>query len=239
MPILPLDHPEPFAATLGVMLYPGTDEVERRKAASFQPFWLAEPIRQLTAAGHRLSEDALLHFAVRAGEQLEDLDKRWWNGTATGESLKVLFALHYTKPALASWNNSATIAERVAGRERGSRTAHLDATRQCLPVAHLWAAFCIRDRRFETRLEVGYDGYADFQSFLAESEIIRHWGQTCLPARSNGRPLLPTDVWHPDESWQPLSRQPGWPNTGRIPVLKLPEDLLAGLNPRGRPRNNR
>ena len=26
MPILPLDHPEPFAATLGVMLYPGTDD---------------------------------------------------------------------------------------------------------------------------------------------------------------------------------------------------------------------
>ena len=32
MPILPLDHPEPFAAVLGVMLYPGTDEDDRRKA---------------------------------------------------------------------------------------------------------------------------------------------------------------------------------------------------------------
>ena len=28
MPALPLDHPEPFAATLGVMLYPVTDEVD-------------------------------------------------------------------------------------------------------------------------------------------------------------------------------------------------------------------
>jgi hypothetical protein len=26
MPILPLDHPDPFAATLGVMLYPGADD---------------------------------------------------------------------------------------------------------------------------------------------------------------------------------------------------------------------
>jgi hypothetical protein len=221
------------------MLYPGTDEVERRKAGAFQAFWLAEPIRQFIAAGHRLSEDALLHFAMRAGEPLADLDERWWKGTATGQLLKVLLALYHTYPALASWNNAVTIAERVASRENapGSRTAQWGAKRQYLSVAHLWAAFCIR--RFETRLEVGYDGYADFQSFLAESEGIRHWGQTCLPARSNGRPHLPPDVWHPDEGWQPLSRQPGWPDTGRIPPLKLPEELLAGLKPAGRPRRAR
>jgi hypothetical protein len=37
MPVLPLDHPEPFAAVLGVMLYPGTDEDDRRKARAFAP----------------------------------------------------------------------------------------------------------------------------------------------------------------------------------------------------------
>jgi hypothetical protein len=35
MPILPLDYPEPFAATLGVMLYPATDEADARKARAF------------------------------------------------------------------------------------------------------------------------------------------------------------------------------------------------------------
>ena len=30
MPILPLDYPEPYAATLGVMLYPGVDAVEQQ-----------------------------------------------------------------------------------------------------------------------------------------------------------------------------------------------------------------
>jgi hypothetical protein len=32
MPILPLNYPEPFAATLGVMLYPAPEEAEMRKA---------------------------------------------------------------------------------------------------------------------------------------------------------------------------------------------------------------
>ena len=35
MPILPLDHPEPFAATLGVMLYPGADNDDPLKARAF------------------------------------------------------------------------------------------------------------------------------------------------------------------------------------------------------------
>jgi hypothetical protein len=36
MPVLPLKHPEPFAATLGVMLYSGTDNENRRKALAGQ-----------------------------------------------------------------------------------------------------------------------------------------------------------------------------------------------------------
>jgi hypothetical protein len=35
MPTLPLDHPEPFSATLGVMLYPATDEANGK---FFGPF---------------------------------------------------------------------------------------------------------------------------------------------------------------------------------------------------------
>jgi hypothetical protein len=240
MPILPLD-PEPFAATLGVMLYPGTDELERRKAASFQMLWLAEPIRRLKAERHPISQDTLLHLAVRAGERLDDLDERYWQGTATGELLKTVFALYNTNPALASWNNAVAIVERVASRarSRGSRSALWEARKHCLSVAHLWAAWCIREGRFETRPEVGYDGYADLQSFLVESEIIRNWAQGCSSAtHKNGKPFLPPDILYPGESWQPLKRKPNWPDTGKIPVLKLAEDLLADLKlkPAGRPQ---
>jgi hypothetical protein len=237
MPVLPLDSPEPFAATLGVMLYPGTDELEKRKAAAFQTYWLAEPIRQLTAAGHMLPQDTLLHLVLHAGELLEDLDERWWQGTATGELLKTVFALYRTNPAAASWNNAVKLAERVAARTKtpGSNTMQWGARHRCLSVAHLWAAWCIRGGKFETRPELGYDGYADFQSFLTESEIIRHWAQSWLPARENSKPLLPPDLWHVGEDWHPPRRESGWPNTGQIPGLMIAEDLLAGLKPAGRP----
>jgi hypothetical protein len=36
MPILPLDHPEPLVATLGVMLYPGKGDESQRRTRAFQ-----------------------------------------------------------------------------------------------------------------------------------------------------------------------------------------------------------
>jgi len=237
MPILPLDHPEPFAATLGVMLYPGTDELERRKAASFQTLWLPEPIRRATADGHHISAETAFHLVMQAGERLHDLDERYWQAIATGEVLTALFALYNTDPALASWNHAVTLVERAASRvrARGSRTALWHARSRFLPVAHLWAAWCIRKETFETRTEVGYDGYADFQFFLAESEIIRDWGQYWSPPQRNAKPPLPSDVWHPPDGWQPPKREPGYPPTGQIPILKLPVHVQAGLRHAGRP----
>jgi hypothetical protein len=84
MPILPLDHPEPFATTLGVMLYPGTDDLEKCKAAAFKTHWLAEPIERLHAYGHQLSYNTLLQLTTKAGMILDDLNERGWAGTATG-----------------------------------------------------------------------------------------------------------------------------------------------------------
>ena len=55
MPILPLNHPEPFSATLGVMLYP--DEADALKARAFAAQYLAEPMRRLYKAGGTLSHD--------------------------------------------------------------------------------------------------------------------------------------------------------------------------------------
>jgi hypothetical protein len=45
MPILPLDHPEPRAATLGVMLYPGEDKADQKCARAYAAQFLAEPLR--------------------------------------------------------------------------------------------------------------------------------------------------------------------------------------------------
>jgi hypothetical protein len=60
MPVLPLDHPEPFVATLGVMLYPGLDDESRLNAKALASHWLGEPISKYFEAGHRLSDKTLM-----------------------------------------------------------------------------------------------------------------------------------------------------------------------------------
>jgi hypothetical protein len=201
MPILPLDYPEPFAATLGVMLYPAIEEAT--KARAFAAQFLAGPIRRLREAGHRLSYEALERIVMDAGQRLTDLDVRWWGGSATGETFKTLFALANTDPVLASWSNAITIAEKAAARHSGARTSLYEMRRRFWSVAHLWGAWSIREGKFVQNAEVGYDGVADFQSFLAEAEALREWGESWQPLRRNSDPALPPEVWRVPPSWQP------------------------------------
>jgi hypothetical protein len=238
MPILPLDHPETFSATLGVMLYPATDPAETRKARAFAARYLAKPIRSLHEAGGTLSYDVLAQIALDAGQPLTDLKERWWGGRATGEALKTFFALANTNPALASWNNAIKITQSIAKsfKAKGARTDLWKAKHRFLSAAHLWGAWSIREGRFERRPEVGYDWYADFQAFLTEAEILREWGQTWQPSRAKSEPPLPPDLWRVPYNWVPPARQPGWPKTGMIPCITLPQECLAKLRPTGRPR---
>jgi hypothetical protein len=73
MPVLPLEHFEPFAATLGVMLYPGLDEDDQRKARAFAAQWLAIPVRRLYEAGHTMPNDALARIVMDGGTLLTDV----------------------------------------------------------------------------------------------------------------------------------------------------------------------
>lgn len=131
MPILPLDHPEPFAATLGVMLYPGIDNDDPRKARALAAQWLAEPLRRFHEAGHSLSYEKLLRITTDAGCPLTDLDERNWGGTKTGDLFAYLFMLAARNRDLASWNNAATIVENISKSlgGKGARTKLWAATR--------------------------------------------------------------------------------------------------------------
>jgi hypothetical protein len=51
MPILPLDHPEPSFATLGVMLYPATDGTDTLKARAYVAQVLAKAFRRFEEEG--------------------------------------------------------------------------------------------------------------------------------------------------------------------------------------------
>jgi hypothetical protein len=237
MPILPLDSPEPFAATLGVMLYPGTDKSDQAKARAFAARWLAEPLRRFHASGRQLPYDALRWIAEGGGEALSELEARRQGGTATGELFKAFYILAETRPRFASWENAIKIYQRsAAGPASGpSRSLLHQYLHRFRPVAHLWGAWSMREGRFEERPSVGYEGYEDFQSFLQEAEILRDFGQVWRPARRKARPVLPDDVWKAPRGWRPLQRQAGWPQTGVIPHFQLPEKLLATLRSAGRP----
>jgi hypothetical protein len=117
VPTLPLDDPEPFLATLGVMLYPDVNDDEPAKARAFAAQWLATPLSRYHAAGHRLPYKSLAWIAEGSGETLHDLDDRFWGGTATGELVKTLLALANGDARLASWNNAVALA-RQAPRQR-------------------------------------------------------------------------------------------------------------------------
>jgi hypothetical protein len=68
MPILPLDHPQPLYATIGVMLYPATDEIDAPKARAFAAHRFAKLIRHLDDLGFPPTYDALLRIVMDEGE---------------------------------------------------------------------------------------------------------------------------------------------------------------------------
>lgn len=255
MPFLPLDHPEPFAAVLGIMLYPKLNEQDQARAFAAQ--YLAEPIRLLEEQGRYLSYPSLLQIAKDSGVPLRDLDKRWYNGTMTGQTFKIFFALSNTKPDCASWENAGRIIEVHAGLNKvsGSRASIMKAKSDFHTVAHLWAAYEIRreneffrgfQRPFRGDPEISYRDIDDFQSFLAEAEILRKWGRTWQRKAAKSEPPLPKDAWRVPDGWQPLERQPGWPLTGVIPDISVDQADLDRLHqsarpprrPRKSPKNN-
>ena len=74
---------------------------------------------------------------------------------------------------------------------RRATTSLYEARRRFWSVAHLWGAWSIREGQFVQHPEIGYNGRADFQSFLAEAEILRQWGQSWRPPRAKSEPPLP------------------------------------------------
>ena len=232
----PLDLPEPFAATLGVMLYPGESEV--RKARAFTSRVLSGSVRLAEEDGYIPSRVTLHRITKDCGEPLDDLEHRRRDGVWLGELFKGYFALSCSHPHLASWESAAQILEKAAGPGGGSRSMFMKAKKRLLTAAHLWGAWSIREGKFEARPDVGYKGWHDFQSFIAEAELLRDWGQVWKQKRAGAPSPLPAEIYTVPQGWRPPVRLDGWPPTGRVPLLELPDQLLEGLRPAGRPRKD-
>ena len=76
MPILPLDHPQPLYATIGLMLYPATDELDPPKARAFAAHKFAKLIRHLDESGFPPTYEALLRVVLDADETPDVADLR-------------------------------------------------------------------------------------------------------------------------------------------------------------------
>ena len=96
------DHPEPLAATLGVMLYPGEDERDQKRARAWAAQYLAEPVRHFLEAGGTLNYEALARLHADSGMPLDNLKVRWRDGIATGQMVELYFRAAHTHPAFAS-----------------------------------------------------------------------------------------------------------------------------------------
>jgi hypothetical protein len=93
MLILPLDHSEPYFATLGVMLYPAADGADPLKARAYVAQVLARAFSRFREAGGSPPYDVLAPVLLDAGEPLSDLQERWWGGSATGEVFKTILSV--------------------------------------------------------------------------------------------------------------------------------------------------
>ena len=245
MPDLPLHHIEPFAAVLGVMLFPALDEKERSRRDGFVADHLARAIKEYeNGGGQTLTADVLRQLLFDAIDRPErsELETRWEESTATGEIFKLLFALANTDKRKASWENAIRLAEREAVRSAyptiGSRSSLRKAKSRFQNVAHLWAALSIRGRGFRQDPAVGYEYRHDFQEFVLEAEYLARWGITWKrPAAKSVPPLKANDLWRAPRDWTLVERQPGWPQSGGIPDIVISEEEMAELRGPGRQRS--
>lgn len=237
MPQLPLDYVEPFAALLGKMLYPGTDEQDCRKAETFVSQYLAEPLRQFRDQGGQIKIEDLYRLATGPTEILEDLQDRWWAGQATGEITKVLIALYQSDSKLASWKNAVGIVVKCTGSGRGTgRSTFMKYRTRFGSVAHLWAAWRLRGGRFAADALSGNSLAIDFRRFVCEAERIRLWGQGFRPERAKSEPLFDCEMWTAPEEWLAPLAYPQWPGEDWVPPIEATPEQLQGLRPAGRPR---
>lgn len=233
MPTLPLDHEDPFAATMGVMLFPDNPE----RAESWCRGYIAEAVRDHVRRGKGTLGIDAQKYLLEPRTDLSGVRDRWIRGEAAGYVLQTLYAIWGYDPRLASYNHAEMIVSREAAQQeyRAGRSSLKSWRPEFISVVHLWAAWVMRGRQFFLNDSVGYDGYADFCYFVQEAEQLREWGQNTLPRRSKAEPFLPADMWHAPAGWRPPERQPGWPPTGAIPDICISPEQAALINLPGRP----
>jgi hypothetical protein len=242
MLILPLENDEPFAVTLGVMLYPEhkADRISLQ-ALAFRSKYLAEPIRQLCTAGlgETLPREYLLRLLVEGGFPPDDIKQRWKMGHDCGTLLRILWTLSQHDPELATWNNAMKLMEAEASRQgvTGHRTFFQSAKKEFASVAHLWAAWCAFEGMGKLPLSEAYVGLRRYMNFMACAGCFLDWGETfTIDVAKSEPPLRDVQPWLPPRPWMYERRTFMAKGPRRIPLPVLNDADVAALRTRGRPR---
>jgi hypothetical protein len=237
LPYLNLNRGEPWAETLGVMLFPD-DEGKRR--AYIASLWAGfYPIYEETNAGEPLPRSVLLSVMKASAavpiEQAE-LKARRYEGMIAGELFKVLAAIAGSDPRRASWNAASRLVEWGSGQ---SRALLYQARSRFSSVIHLWAAFILRDQRCHADAARGFTARDDLNVFIAEAMALLQWGTSFRLDRKQAEPVLGRqgDFWIPPPDWEPPTAQPGWPRDGSVAAMTLSPTWLRRIG--GKPTKHR
>ena len=231
MPFLPLGYPEPFAATFGVMLYPGDDELSRKCAKSAAATITSNAIRLAELAGQNPCKRTLLETHKLGTGPLPNASERYRQGLLAGHLFSAYFALYNSNPKLTSWNNAVKVLADMRAHKGTalSPPVYKRIKADYGTVLHLWGAWVLRGESLRSCVSPDFEAYDDFRFFLFESECLRQWGQTWQPDRADGKPPLSGDVWCPPQTWIP-------PERGILRHSEYPREVLESMRTAGRPR---
>lgn len=235
MPILPIDHPEPFAATLGIMLYPSEKPPDPQKADTFTGAYLVGPLKEFRRRGLDLRPEAEAIITPETGASIKDWPTRWRHGIAAGEVYRRYISLAAQTPKFASLNRARELHELEHAYQVNliQKNNLKIICRIFRPVMHLWAALPDLQHRIAATQEDNYS--VAFEQFLLDAHALLVTGQQWRHKRNAAKPLLDAKRWRFPDGWKSPLAGPGWPEQVLVPGLTLDESSLQGFRTAGRP----
>lgn len=209
-------HPDLVPRVLGLMLWPN-DELAQEKfiVRVFSDAAANDGLRvNLDPNSMKLILSSPPHPLSPEGDP-----RVWRSGELAGMQLAWLFSMAMTGVAEPSRDKARKIVECVLlrdGQHACSEKILNDAWRDHGSVAHLWAAFVLRDHSFKKFDYLGegvppYTAFHDFVHFLLAAEQIRAFSEAYEPMKKAKLkqaetmyrlPFLPPIEWHAE--WPPL-----------------------------------
>jgi hypothetical protein len=198
------------------------------------------PLQAYRRAGFALSltRDLAFYDAVDRELSSSEIEAKELRGQRVGDVVKTLWALICSHPELASWDCAISIVEdeSFAGGIQISRATLRACLSEMSAVLHLWGAFALREYQFRADPNVGYDGLDDLAAFMTEAMTLLQQLYIWRDGRKRPHKLLAGEAIGPWIGWQPHEPRQGWPDTGRLPVVSLDDNIrLPVRRPPGRP----